>query len=383
MKKSFNVNGVCRPNRHYMADLTPRLEKIREMVARGDYFLINRGRQCGKTTLLRSLAVYLEADYEVVSLDFQRLGSQTYEHESLFVDAFTRLLLDCAGNLPVDVRVQLMQLRDETGTVKSLQILFGLLSDWCSKSEKPVVLLIDEVHAAVNNHIFTDFLAQLRAAYLDSDITPAFQSVILAGSHDMRHVKRTLSPEEEHRDFYPWNIAARFPFELNLRTNEISGMLREYENDSHTGMNIPEIAWLLYDYTCGYPVLVSGLCKIMDELLPGTPGFPEPGDVWTQKGLEAAVKILLREENPLFGSLWENLNCHPKMKNRIYTLLFRRHTIPYNVDDPVTSQLAMTGLIKDVDGYMRISNRIFETRLYNCFMMAAEAENIENSLRYR
>lgn len=42
-------------------------------------------------------------------------------------------------------------------------------------------------------------------------------------------------------------------------------MLAAYENDHHTGMDINEMAGLLYDYTCGYPFLVSRLCQIMDE----------------------------------------------------------------------------------------------------------------------
>lgn len=42
---TFNTAGSCRPNEHYMVDITERLEIIRKMVAKGDYFCINRGRQ--------------------------------------------------------------------------------------------------------------------------------------------------------------------------------------------------------------------------------------------------------------------------------------------------------------------------------------------------
>ncbi|MCD7816034.1 MAG: hypothetical protein LUH12_04890, partial [Bacteroides sp.] len=66
MAKYFNVNGLCRPEKHYMVDLSSRLEQIKEMVDNGDYFTINRGRQYGKTTMLNALAEYLRNDYEVV-----------------------------------------------------------------------------------------------------------------------------------------------------------------------------------------------------------------------------------------------------------------------------------------------------------------------------
>lgn len=39
-------------------------------VDRGSYFVINRGRQYGKTTILRALAEYIRPVYAVVSMDF-------------------------------------------------------------------------------------------------------------------------------------------------------------------------------------------------------------------------------------------------------------------------------------------------------------------------
>ena len=71
--KQFNVNGACRPDRHYMVELGSRLEEIRKMIDDGAYFSINRARQYGKTTILRALAEYLKKDYFVLSLDFQRI----------------------------------------------------------------------------------------------------------------------------------------------------------------------------------------------------------------------------------------------------------------------------------------------------------------------
>lgn len=55
MNKVFNVNGACKPAKHYMVDLKPRLEEIKTMVDDGQYFTINRARQYGKTTVLRAL----------------------------------------------------------------------------------------------------------------------------------------------------------------------------------------------------------------------------------------------------------------------------------------------------------------------------------------
>ena len=67
----FNITADCKPNLHYMVDITSRLCLIKGYVDRGEYFTINRARQYGKTTTLRALKEYLKEEYYVVSMDFQ------------------------------------------------------------------------------------------------------------------------------------------------------------------------------------------------------------------------------------------------------------------------------------------------------------------------
>lgn len=88
--KNFNVNGVCRPDRHYMVELGSRLAEIKKMIDDGEYFAINRARQYGKTTTLKALAEYLRNDYAVISLDFQRMSYLDFENESAFVNGLAR-----------------------------------------------------------------------------------------------------------------------------------------------------------------------------------------------------------------------------------------------------------------------------------------------------
>ncbi|MCD7764874.1 MAG: AAA-like domain-containing protein [Lachnospiraceae bacterium] len=190
MTKTFNVNGVCRPDRHYMVDLTSRLEEIRGMVDSGAYFTINRARQYGKTTTLRALNDYLKDDYTIVSLDFQRMSALSFENEQSFVAAFSEELLFFVKKFPEGIKEKLTAFVDGTARINSLQALFKVFYLWCAGSGKRIVLMIDEVDTATNNQVFLDFLAQLRAAYLTSDITPTFQSVILAGVYDVRNVKK-------------------------------------------------------------------------------------------------------------------------------------------------------------------------------------------------
>ena len=72
MQRYFNTEGSCDPKKHYMVNLEKRLELIKNRyVERGSYFVINRGRQYGKTTTLKALADYLTTEYIVVSMDLK------------------------------------------------------------------------------------------------------------------------------------------------------------------------------------------------------------------------------------------------------------------------------------------------------------------------
>lgn len=59
MKRKFNTEGQCAPELHYMVRLDGRMREIKERyVEPGSYFVINRGRQYGKTTTLWALEEY-------------------------------------------------------------------------------------------------------------------------------------------------------------------------------------------------------------------------------------------------------------------------------------------------------------------------------------
>lgn len=94
MKRRFNITGLCTSQRHYMVRLDGRLKKIKEdLVDYGSYFVINRGRQYGKTTMLRALRDYLKEDYIVASLDFQELGTEEFADAPTFSRAFAKVLM--------------------------------------------------------------------------------------------------------------------------------------------------------------------------------------------------------------------------------------------------------------------------------------------------
>ena len=374
MAKIFNVNGACRSDVHYMVNLTSRLNTIKKMVDAGDYFVINRARQYGKTTTLRALADFLEDEYVVISLDFQMMDEVSFANVQNFVAAFAEEMLDVGTVYPEEIREQFVAYAEKTARINSLQALFKVIKAWCGKLEKTPVLIIDEADSASNNQVFLDFLSQLRAYYLRRPDVPTFQSVILAGVHDVRSIRRKIRTEEDHKENSPWNIAAEFDVDMSFGKADIINMLEQYECDYHTGMNISEIAGMIYDETSGYPVLVSRICKLLDEKIAGTANFPDKTKAWTEAGIRESVKRVIKEDNPLYESMLGKLKTYPELKSLLQELLFNGRLIPYVITNSYIKDATMYGFIRNENDTAVISNRIFETVLYNTFISEEHIE---------
>lgn len=368
MGRIFNVSAACKPELHYMVNMDGQLKQIKAMVDQGLYFTINRARQYGKTTILHALEQFLKEDYIVISLDFQIFSAANFRTEQDFIENFSAEILGCVSseNIPEDIQKQLEWMADGAVQNDRLPVLFRCLSRWCGLSAKKIVLMIDEVDIASEYRVFLDFLAQLRGYYITKDRKPAFQSVILAGVYDIKNLKNKFV--EEHKMNSPWNIAADFDIDLSLMENGIAGMLADYEEDHRTGMDIQEIAGLIYDYTSGYPFLVSRICKLMDEKVYRSETDFDRSKAWTKEGFLTAVRMLLTEENTLFDSLDNKLIDYPDLKQMLQELLLQGKVIEYVPGNMGIRMAVMFGFVTIENYIVNVSNRIFETRLYNGFL---------------
>ncbi len=386
MEKYFNTEGSCNPEEHYMVKLDDRLAIIKRLlVDRKKYFIINRGRQYGKTTTLRALEEYLKEDYIVLSLDFQQLGTEDFADEvtfaHAFADVFIRTFRISGLSDSEEMLKPLSQIRGESDI--GLKNLFVRLSSICMDSSRPIVLMIDEVDSASNNQVFIDFLAQLRSYYLSRDKTPIFHSVVLAGVYDIKNLKLKLRSESEHQYNSPWNIAAKFEIDMSFSSSQIKGMLEEYEADNHTGMNMEAVAEEIYNYTSGYPVLVSSICKYIDEDILGEDDSEIPTKAWSKDGIEKAVKQILIDKAPLFESMIRHLQEYPEMKKMFQAILFQGSEFSYSPDTKEISLACMFGYAVNGEGKVRIANRIFETRLYNYFLSEEELSSTIGKMAQR
>lgn len=363
MQKYFNINGVCSPNRHYMVNIEDRLQQAKKLVDRGDYFVINRARQYGKTTILNALSKKIAEEYTVFFISFEGCGNAMFENEDSFCRSLCGLLYDTidygeVSDIPQELQLELHRMSHGKFGELNLRSISNFISKLCRENIRQVVLMIDEVDQASNQELFLEFLGMLRDKFLKRLSRPAFQSVILAGVYDIKNLKLKIRYQAEHQYNSPWNIAVPFRVDMSFSPTDIRGMLEEYEHDHHTGMDLEAIANLLYEYTSGYPFLVSALCKKLDE----------EEYSWTAAGTRYAVRDFLKENNTLFDDVIKNIRNNHAFSDLVEQILLADAQVTFEIRNPLIDLGVMYGILKEQDGKTVVSNMIFETLIMNYFI---------------
>jgi hypothetical protein len=376
MATKFNVTGRCIPSIHYMADVSVKMKRIVQMVEDGDYFVINRPRQYGKTTTLHHIANTLidSGLYVGFNISFEGIGDIIFETEEAFVPGFISLLATNAETYAPD----LVEWLEETApTVNNLKGLAKFITLLTNRTDKKLILIIDEVDKSSNNQLFVSFLAMLRDKYLVRDRVKTFHSVVLAGVHDVKSLKLKISPNATFKYNSPWNIAEEFMVDMNFSIPEIKPMLDDYATEKGIKMNSEEMAERLFYFTSGYPYLVSYMCKIVHEqILPQKAA--ETNEEWTIEDVNDAFHLILEKtSNANFDTLMKNLEHYPNLYDLVFSVVINGEIMPYNQHDPTVSLGALHGIfVKSDKGTLKIHNRIYREIIANMMISVWRTANL-------
>ena len=352
--KKFNTTGVCVPNRHYMVDTSKKLNEIICLIEDEEYFTINRSRQYGKTTTLYLLKNRLKAKYEIINISFEGIGDSPFLSDKNFAKSFIDICADAFAFTNISkIDENVWYDKSDFDEENPFRWLGKKVTALCKKYE--IILMVDEMDKCSDNQVFLNFLGLLRKKYLSrnagEDFT--FKSVILAGVYDVKNLKLKLRPEEEKKYNSPWNIAVDFNVDMSFHPKDIATMLREYESDVHTGMDIDAISEKLYYYTNGYPYLVSWLCKWIDS---------QGEKNWTNDGIVKAVKHYHCSDSTLKDDLIKNYENNKSLKIMLDSMIFLGREYSY-VDTDEAINLGLTfGIFRkkaNIDGKLEIANIIF------------------------
>ena len=350
-----------------MVDITEKMKYVDNLIEKAKYFTINRARQFGKSTVLKWIKNHYSGRYYVADISFEITSSSDWVSDESFCTALCAKMVSAfndSGNIPF---------ANIWNKAKNSKMKFDELSDFiknfCKNADKPVILTIDEVDKSLDNQLFLNFLGMLRNLYLERenrDIA-TFHSVVLAGVYDVKNLKLKIRPDAEKKYNSPWNVAADFNLDMTFHPHEIAQMLSDYEADYNTGMDIKAISEEIYRYTFGYPVLVSALCKIIDEQLDKD---------WTLDGILKSVKTLMKStEFTLTDDLSKNLNNYPELHQYLFDISVNGAQYSFSPLDPVMKMAYMFGYIKERDGQVVIHNLFFEEAMHLYFTEEYKRKN--------
>ena len=182
--RRFNRSGPIVAKDHYHVPPLSRvnLDEIRELIADKQYFVLHAPRQTGKTTALLSLQRLLNEEdrYRCVYVNIE--GAQAMREN---VEEAVRMIL---GQTALQARLVgddfLSDAWSGIWTEYGPGALSECLARWSLASDKPLVLLVDEIDSLVGDSLLA-VLRQLRASHhLRPEGFP--QCVVLCGVRDVR-----------------------------------------------------------------------------------------------------------------------------------------------------------------------------------------------------
>lgn len=257
--KFFNTAGPIKPEKHY--HLSP-LERIHfpewmQAIQEEKYLVLHAPRQTGKTSMLMALMEKINQQNQYTCLYVNVEAGQGSRED--VGKAMSSILQQLAAHMEVflsdtfliDQRQSLIQEND------SHNLLFAALKRWAQKSEKPIVLLIDEIDALIGDTLIS-VLRQLRTGY---NLRPhAFpHNIILCGVRDVRDYRIHASSEKSLvTGGSAFNINAASLRLGNFTRHNVEELLEQHRAQTGQAFS-PQACDLIYEKTKGQPWLVNAI----------------------------------------------------------------------------------------------------------------------------
>ncbi|MEM7029314.1 MAG: ATP-binding protein [Chloroflexota bacterium] len=255
----FNTAGPVNPEDHYCLPPLGRLDldDLLLLIAQKKYFVLHAPRQTGKTSLLLALRDYLneEGNYHALYINIeaaQAMRENVKEAMMIILSEITiRAEPDLGHRFLNDVR---NAIREEDRVSSGL---YNLLTTWAKRTEKPIVLFIDEIDSLIGDSLIST-LRQLRSGY-DKRPDQFPQSIILCGVRDVRDYRIHSSAEKTIiTGGSAFNVRAESLRMGNFNKAELEALYQQHTTETGQAFTAEalDFAWTL---TGGQPWLINAL----------------------------------------------------------------------------------------------------------------------------
>ena len=352
--REFNIAGSIIPEEHYYVDMRPTLKQLMALVEKRRYFVINRPRQFGKTTVLNFLAkrLHTTGKFTPALISFERFTQRPNIAEAEFYRRTAKRIFDelaPSGVATLKPGMSVPAIGDEDD-----------FFDWLGETSRKckLILLIDEIDAAPENLVI-GFLAGLREMYLQRRRKPAPHSVCLAGVHDIKNLKAKYRDETQTiGSSSPFNIAIDYQLPAFSQKN-----IRQYylQHTQATGQVFDDVVFRrVHEVTNGHPWLVSALANLLVEEI-----VPNRKQQICLHHLDSAIQELLASPNPNFDSLTKNAR-HPNLFPIVLDLLEGKRR-RYSIQNDAIRLGVKYGIFAAQDRQLILANSIYAQVLYENF----------------
>lgn len=230
-EKFFNTAGPQIPEDHYTLSSFQRFNwpELEGLIAQKRYFILHAPRQTGKTTALAEIMDFLNEQGHYCALYANIETAQTTRNDvAMGMDAICESIAD---ELELTMGDTLLQEWVKENRKKAPhQKLTSMLNYWCRHSEKPVVLMLDEVDALIGDTLIS-LLRQLRSGYKQRP-KAAPHSLILCGVRDIKDYRIHQSDGDIITGGSAFNIKAESLTLGNFSQDEIQQLYQQHIDES-------------------------------------------------------------------------------------------------------------------------------------------------------
>lgn len=351
--KFFNTAGPIVLEEHYNVPIDKRidLDEIMMLIEQKKYFVLHAPRQSGKTTGLLGLMNILNETGKYKCL-YVNVESAQAARENVN-DAMKAILKELADSEKHYLNENIIERNNidyiNTGAHNALA---SALTQWTKESDKPTILLIDEIDSLIGDSLIS-VLRQIRGRYAQRP-TGFPQSIILCGVRDVRDYRIHSSESKEIITGGSYfNINAESLRIGNFNEIEISELFMQHTKE--TGQKFEEeVTTLVYNLTSGQPWLVNALAyEVCFKTLKGK----DRNNNITKEMILGAKENIIKRRDTHLDQLADKLKEN-RVRSIIEPMIKGEDIQNVPIDD--IDYCIDLGLIKNENGKLEISNLIYK-----------------------
>jgi len=257
--KFFNTAGPIVSEDHYALDPLTRIDfdELIALIDQKKYFVLHAPRQTGKTSLLLALMAEINrvGRYRCLYVNVEAGQTAREDVGAAMAAILSMLAFHAREHLEDDFFEKNRPTRHERESPHTL--LATVLSAWSRASNKPAILLIDEIDALVGDTLVS-VLRQLRTGYANRP-NGFPQCIVLCGVRDVRDYRIHASSEKEPvSGGSAFNIKAKSLRMGNFTEAETRTLLNQHTEETGQVFT-PEAQSAIWEASRGQPWLVNAL----------------------------------------------------------------------------------------------------------------------------